>query len=637
MTTHHVFRYDDFSETSGSRAEDWFFGRLTELNIPCTIAVVPAEADIRSGPLVPLAVSPLSRDRIAGIRSHVERGLFEIALHGYAHLATSHVRGSSEFGTGMERERQRELIRWGRKFLEDLFGVSIVTFVPPWNAYSPDTLAVLEEEDFNTISAALYGPVRGGALRYVPGTAGPEGTLRALRRARHRPGSLVVTIVHDYDLLDAGHERGIPRAGWERIFSGLLSEPNVQTVTIGQLATALEGEFGPARYATNLRRIAKLRRLPSRIFDRGRSSVYVPAPELPPQAFPTPIAEPLDLLGRQPAVLGLVSVILPVYNRSEMLREAVDSVLLQSHRSFEILIVDDCSTDSTPAVADELASKHPGVVRVIRQSRNSGPGPCRNRGLEQARGEFIQFLDSDDLLRPEKFERQIEALRRHPEAGVAYGLSMRGGPTGAKRIAHRTDQEFRSILPHFLWNRGWPTLAPLWRRSVCDRVGGFAPLRAMEDWHYDCRAGLLDVRVTSAPGVCSDVRDHPGDRASFGPMAPKNAAQWRDHLAAYESVAAHLRARGREEDLRDPRFFKEVFRAARQCGAEGFPEEAKTALKLASLLAQTGLRRFQVRVAGTLARVVGWRTVWDFSNLANRVRLIFSRRLALAPEEETLR
>ncbi len=76
----------------------------------------------------------------------------------------------------MERERQRELIRWGRKFLEDLFGVAITTFVPPWNAYSPDTLAVLEEEGFRAISAALYGPARGGALRYVPGTVGPEGT-----------------------------------------------------------------------------------------------------------------------------------------------------------------------------------------------------------------------------------------------------------------------------------------------------------------------------------------------------------------------------------------------------------------------------------------------------------------------------
>jgi hypothetical protein len=171
---------------------------------------------------------------------------------------------------------------------------------------------------------------------------------------------------------------------------------------------------------------------------------------------------------------------------------------------------------------------------------------------------------------------------------------------------------------------------------VCDRVGGFAPLRAMEDWHYDCRAGMLDLRVTSAPGICADARDHLGMRASFSINFPKSSAQWRDHLAAYESIAAHLRARGREEDLRDPRFFKEVFRAARQCGAEGFPEEAKTALTLASQLSQTRLRRFQVRAAGILAHVVGWRTVWNFSNLANRVRLVFSRKLFLAPEEERI-
>jgi hypothetical protein len=636
MTVCHVLRYDDFSETSGSRAESWFFERLAELALPCTVAVVPAQADICSEPGSPIGVRALSRSRAAALRASVDLGLVEIALHGYAHLATSHVRGLSEFGSGMDRERQRALIRWGRKYLQDLFGVSIATFVPPWNVYSADTLAVLEEEGFAAISASVNGAVCDGELRYVPGTTSPVGMLQALRRARGRSGALVATVVHDYDFLDAGHGHGLSMAKWEMILAALAKASNVRSTTVGELAGQDGNEFGPARFSQALWRGARLRRLPTRVFDRGRSAVYLAARPSEARAFPTPIAPTLNLSGRPIAVPGLVSVILPVHNRPVMLREAVESVLTQTHREFEILIVDDASTDSTPAVAEELRRASPDVIRVVRQAKNSGPGPGRNRGLEQARGEFIQFLDSDDLLLPEKFERQIEVLRRIPEAGVAYGLSLRYGRDGVKRTSHRTDEEFRSILPHFLWSRGWPTLSPLWRRRVCDQVGGFAPLRSMEDWHYDCRAGLLDVCVASAPGSLAEVRDHPGDRASFGPSVPRTPAQWHDHFVAYRSIADHLRTRGRTEDLGDLRFFKEVFRATRQCGVEGHAGEAETGLRLAASLAPTRWRRGEVVAARAIVRLLGWRPVWQIANLTHRTRTALLGSLHPGPGSESL-
>src|ERR1700730_16934030 len=91
---------------------------------------------------------------------------------------------------------------------------------------------------------------------------------------------------------------------------------------------------------------------------------------------------------------SLVSVIIPVYNRAAMLREAVDSVLAQTYRPIEIVIVDDGSTDDTAAVADEMASRHSGIIRVIHQ-RNAGVGHAREAGRQAAEGEFIQYLDSD--------------------------------------------------------------------------------------------------------------------------------------------------------------------------------------------------------------------------------------------------
>src|SRR5579871_51520 len=93
---------------------------------------------------------------------------------------------------------------------------------------------------------------------------------------------------------------------------------------------------------------------------------------------------------------GLVSTIIPVYNRPMMLREAVASVLSQTYRPIEVIIVDDGSTDQTPVVAEEVTRANPLEVVFVRKA-NSGPGPTRETGRLAARGEFIQYLDSDDL------------------------------------------------------------------------------------------------------------------------------------------------------------------------------------------------------------------------------------------------
>ena len=120
---------------------------------------------------------------------------------------------------------------------------------------------------------------------------------------------------------------------------------------------------------------------------------------------------------------SLVTTIIPVYNRAGMVRQAVDSVLAQTYRPIEIILVDDGSTDETPAVLDAMAREHPDEIRVLHKV-NEGPGLAREAGRQIARGEFIQYLDSDDWLLPNKFADQVRALREHPECGIAYGTSM---------------------------------------------------------------------------------------------------------------------------------------------------------------------------------------------------------------------
>ena len=155
-------------------------------------------------------------------------------------------------------------------------------------------------------------------------------------------------------------------------------------------------------------------------------------------------------------VPGLVSTIIPVQNRATLLREAVASVLAQTYRPIEIIIVDDGSTDDTAAAADALAVAHPNEIRVIHQG-NTGPGLAREAGRQVAQGEFIQYLDSDDVLLPEKFALQVSGLRQCTDCGAAYGKTAFAtcGSSDAQKPWKRTGELIEYMFPAFLKSRWW--------------------------------------------------------------------------------------------------------------------------------------------------------------------------------------
>src|SRR5215208_7052146 len=129
----------------------------------------------------------------------------------------------------------------------------------------------------------------------------------------------------------------------------------------------------------------------------------------------------------QEVVVGLVSVVIPCYNQAHFLGEAIESVLAQSYKDFEIVVVDDGSPDDTSEVASRYEE-----VRLIRQ-KNSGLAGARNRGLAEAEGAYVVFLDSDDRLMPEALEVGVRELASHPECAFVCGtltyISVEGVPT----------------------------------------------------------------------------------------------------------------------------------------------------------------------------------------------------------------
>ena len=96
-----------------------------------------------------------------------------------------------------------------------------------------------------------------------------------------------------------------------------------------------------------------------------------------------------------------ISVIMPMYNATKTVLYSVDSIVDQTYTDFEVLIVDDCSTDESVKICEEQYKDEPRV-RVIRQEKNGGPAAARNRGMELAEGEYITFLDSDDVIKKKR-------------------------------------------------------------------------------------------------------------------------------------------------------------------------------------------------------------------------------------------
>jgi GT2 family glycosyltransferase len=314
-------------------------------------------------------------------------------------------------------------------------------------------------------------------------------------------------------------------------------------------------------------------------------------------------------------VPDLVSTIIPVYNRPRMLREAVASVLAQTHPHVEAIIVDDGSTDDTPRVGEALMADHPGRVVFLRKP-NSGPGPSREMGRLAARGEFIQYLDSDDLLRPRKFELQVAALRARPECGAAYGW-IRVHPVDRPPLEtpyKGSGEVHETLFPRILADRWWNTDCPLLRRSVTDAVGPWSDLKWSQDWEYDGRVGAVGTRLAHVADWVCDERHH-------GELRQTSRANWmeplrlRERLRFLQMIFRSAEQAGVSDESSDRMHFTRwVFATARNCAAAGLASEAKAGLELADRAAgrNTAVRR-GFTTFRWLSSTLGWRVAGRLS------------------------
>ena len=201
-----------------------------------------------------------------------------------------------------------------------------------------------------------------------------------------------------------------------------------------------------------------------------------------------------------------LTVIIPTYNRGWILKEAIDSVLTQDYKDFELIVVDDGSTDNT----SEILASYGNDIRVLFQE-NKGVSAARNRGIAEASGQFIAFIDSDDLWLPQKLSTQVEFFNQTPDALICQTeeVWIRKGKRVNPKMRHKkpSGMIFEPSLELCLVSPS----AVMIRRVLFDRVGAFdVTLPACEDYdlwlRISCRfpVHLIDTPLIIKRGGHND-------------------------------------------------------------------------------------------------------------------------------------
>jgi glycosyltransferase involved in cell wall biosynthesis len=198
----------------------------------------------------------------------------------------------------------------------------------------------------------------------------------------------------------------------------------------------------------------------------------------------------------------LVSVIIPFYNRVDLLASSIKSVVEQTYKPIELILVDDNSNEEfNKCLIDEFTSDSVRI-KIIRNERNLGPGLSREVGRLMATGDYFAYLDSDDFWHKEFLRKLTDYLEVNPGVSMAYSKTLLIRNTG-NFLRNKNDQNFDSIIPILfdVHGRPWATGACVWKRDVVNKIGPWSDSRIWEDYEYDVRAATINNNIIHVPEV----------------------------------------------------------------------------------------------------------------------------------------
>jgi glycosyltransferase involved in cell wall biosynthesis len=317
-----------------------------------------------------------------------------------------------------------------------------------------------------------------------------------------------------------------------------------------------------------------------------------------------------------------VSVIIPCFNARSWIRETLESVLEQGFRDIDIIVIDDGSTDGSGQL---IAQAFPGV-RLLR-TENGGASHARNVGTQLARGEFIQYLDADDLLAPGKLEAQLNALASS-SADIAYGdwCELRLGPEGTfapgRRVSRRIEGDPQLALLTDFW---CPPAAYLFRRAIVDRAGGWDEHQhVIEDVRFVLECAMQGATFVHTAGVAAFYRTH--DSASLSTRDP--VAFIRGCLRNADSIEE----RWRQYRSLSPTRVRALLQAYGQVARASFGRDATTFEAAVAALErlQPGYVPACPWPLAVTSRLVGYRSAEALAFRYRRVKQTVKRALPLA-------
>src|SRR5215211_7191977 len=273
---------------------------------------------------------------------------------------------------------------------------------------------------------------------------------------------------------------------------------------------------------------------------RERSSVHQARGSMTENAYATTDMSSAGTYSHGRPEAGRVSVVIPCYNQAHFLGEAIRSVLYQTYQDFEVIVVNDGSEDNTEEVASAYVAGDPRVRLITQQNR--GLAESRNRGLAEARGEYVVFLDSDDLLLGEALELGARELAAHPGCAFVSGQYRAVAADGSffwRPYDPPVEQDGYLMLLQYCF--GMPAVV-MYRRWVFGEVGGFdGSVDAAADWDLYLRIARR-FPIYHHGRVVAEYRQH-GTSMNEDP-----ALMLKSTVAVLRSQRRHLEDDKRRED-----------------------------------------------------------------------------------------
>jgi len=280
----------------------------------------------------------------------------------------------------------------------------------------------------------------------------------------------------------------------------------------------------------------------------------------------------------------LFSVIIPTFNRSTMIAEALDSVKGQTYRPIEVIVVDDGSIDNTKDIVEAWVRKNATgkqfLLRYVYQN-NQGAGVARNRGIDELHGEFVQFFDSDDRMHPDRFQKLVDLFN---ESGADFIQTGFDGfdPDSDETIEVHYGRLKDDLVSQALMGVLWPnTLRSAFRHSLVKRVGFWnTEMVCFEDYEYVIRSLLISKKSMVIRDVLASARRGGGERISDR----LKTYEGRSHRIECERLVAEL-AKKHVDSLSDSvkgQFISRIYNLGVRTYASGWSDLALQCGEIAS-------------------------------------------------------